>query len=88
MSKNNATCKVFAQAFFKKLVASRRRNGGRSSQRAKLLFGAFLFAKLFLLRLVCQKKKRYRRRILPVGEDIILPFFIKLNPYLFQQVIL
>jgi hypothetical protein len=28
-----------------------------------LLNGAFLFAKLFLLRLVCQKKKRYRRRI-------------------------
>ena len=26
--------------------------------------------------------------ILSVGEDIILPFFIKLNPYLFQQVIL
>ena len=26
--------------------------------------------------------------LLIVGEDIILPIFIKLNPYLFQQVIL
>jgi hypothetical protein len=32
---NSTPWKVFAQAFFKKLVASRRRNGGRSPQRAK-----------------------------------------------------
>jgi hypothetical protein len=29
------SCKVFAQAFFKKLVVRRRRNGGRFPQKAK-----------------------------------------------------
>jgi hypothetical protein len=40
-----------------------------------LLNGAFLFAKLFLLRLVCQKKKRYGRRIrkaIPFARDSLI----------------
>ena len=58
--------KVFAQAFFKKLAVSKGRAlVARRNERNNL--GAFLFAKLFLLRLLDQKKKRYRRRILSVG---------------------
>jgi hypothetical protein len=96
LGKNNATCKVFAQAFFKKLAVSKGSALVARRNERNFLNGAFLFAKLFLLRLVCQKKKRYRRRIflkirngtprtssptglvvflklLPIGEDIILP---------------
>ena len=60
-------CKVFAQAFFKKLAVSKGSALVAFRRKRNLLNGAFLFAKLFLLRLVCQKKKRYRRRILLVG---------------------
>ena len=60
-------CKVFAQAFFKKLAVSKGRALVARRNERNSLNGAFLFAKLFLLRLVCQKKKRYRRRILLVG---------------------
>ena len=55
--------KVFAQAFFKKLAVSKGSALVARRNERNLLNGAFLFAKLFLLRLVCQKKKRHRRRI-------------------------
>ena len=48
-TKNFPRVKVFSQVFFKKLAGF-----GAEPQKN----GAFLFAKLFLLRLLCQKKKR------------------------------
>jgi hypothetical protein len=56
--------KVFGQAFFKKLAVSKGSALVAFRRKRNLLNGAFLFAKLFLLRLVCQKKKRYRRRMI------------------------
>jgi len=57
LGKNNATCKVFAQAFFKKLGESRRRNGGRSPQRAKSPKRRFSFCKAFSFAPCVSKEK-------------------------------
>ena len=56
--KRSAVIEVFAQAFFKKLAVSKGRALVARRNERNSLNGAFLFAKLFLLRLVCQKKKR------------------------------
>ena len=55
----NIVClKVFPSLFSKSDRRSNARSVGRRAHAAKSLTRAFLFAKLFLLRFFCQKKKR------------------------------
>ena len=69
--------KVFPSLFSKSDRPSNARSVGRSSQRAKSSTRAFLFAKLFLLRFFCQKKKRMLRMKRLVEKE--KPHFIYRN---------
>jgi hypothetical protein len=53
--------KFLLKLFLKSLSRAAGETAVARRNERNFLNGAFLFAKLFLLRFVCQKKKRYRR---------------------------